>query len=59
MAKNVVDLAKVDLKDLSSQLDAFETIRISKNTSVGELNQRFPQFAKEIEHEIKHHEWAK
>lgn len=47
------------MKDLNAQLDEFETIRISKTTSVGELNNRFPQFAKEIEHEIKHHEWAK
>lgn len=59
VAKNVVDLAKADLKDLSSQLEAFEGIRISKQTSVSELNQRFPSFAKEIEQEIKHHEWNK
>lgn len=59
VAKNVVDLAKTDLKDLSAQLDEFESIRISKQTSVNELNQRFPNFAKEIEQEIKHHEWNK
>lgn len=55
----MVDLAKADLKDLSAQLEEFEGIRINKETSVNNLNQRFPGFAKEVEQEIKHHEWAK
>lgn len=59
MAKSIVDLAAADLQDLNSQLDDFEKIRISKSSSVKELNDRFPAFAKEIEAEIKNHEWTK
>ncbi|KAJ1434736.1 hypothetical protein B484DRAFT_446412 [Ochromonadaceae sp. CCMP2298] len=59
VAKSVVDLAKQDLEQLQGQLDDFEKIRISKDTSMKELSDRFPQFAKEVEQEIKNHEWAK
>jgi hypothetical protein len=55
----VVDLAKADLQDLSAQLDEFENVRINKDTSVNELNQRFPGVAKEVEQEINNHEWSK
>ena len=51
--------ANADLKDLNAQLDEFEKIRISKETSVGDLNQRFPHLAREVEKEIKNHEWSK
>ncbi len=47
----------MDLKDLNAQLEEFETIRITKDTSVGEVSDRFPQIAAEVESEIKHHQW--
>mmetsp|Transcript_2325 Transcript_2325/g.3668 ORF Transcript_2325/g.3668 Transcript_2325/m.3668 type:complete len:159 (+) Transcript_2325:117-593(+) len=59
VTKSIVDLAKVDLQGLQSQLDAFEKIRIDRTTSMKELSDRFPQFAKEVEQEIKNHEWVK
>mmetsp|Transcript_45810 Transcript_45810/g.97734 ORF Transcript_45810/g.97734 Transcript_45810/m.97734 type:complete len:159 (-) Transcript_45810:89-565(-) len=59
VAKNVVDLAKLDIQELGVQLESFESSRISKTTSVNEMHQRFPHFAKEVEEEIKNHEWAK
>jgi hypothetical protein len=34
-------------------------MRINEDTSVGELRDRFPAIAKEIEGEISKHEWAK
>ena len=59
VAKDIVGLAQEDLKALSAQLEEFEKTRISKDTSVGEVNDRFPHLAREVEQEIKNHEWAK
>lgn len=55
----MVELVKIDLEQLNSQLADFEKIRISKTTSAEELSDRFPHLAKEVEQEIKNHEWAK
>ena len=55
----MVDLVKIDLEQLNSQLVDFEKIRITKSTSAAELSDRFPHLAKEVEQEIKNHEWAK
>jgi hypothetical protein len=52
-------LAKLDLQDLASQLDEFEKIRITKDSSVTDMNKRFPHIAREIEKELKNHQWAK
>lgn len=59
VVRNIVDAAKEDLNVLNAQLDEFEKNRISRDTTYGELRSRFPQFAKEIEAEIKNHEWGK
>jgi hypothetical protein len=47
------------LTDLQAQAATLEQNRISLATSVGELNQRFPHFAREIEQEIKNYEFSK
>jgi hypothetical protein len=59
VAKSTVDATKSDIDMLKSQLAAFEAGRITEETSVGELENRFPAIAKEIEEEIKNHEWQK
>ena len=56
---STVECTKADLHALKDQLAAFEEGRITMDTSVGELQNRFPVIAKEIETEIKNHEWAK
>ena len=53
----VLEAAQADLVDLQAQVKSLEQTRISATTSVAELNQRFPHFAREVEHEIKNHEW--
>jgi len=53
VVKSTVEAAKTDLEALQAQLSAFEEGRITKDTSVGELRDRFPQIAKEAEEEIK------
>ena len=55
----VLAAAKDDLVDLEAQVVNLESTRISATTSVGELNQRFPHFAREVEQEIKNHNWTK
>ena len=59
VVKSTVDATKQDLEVLSQQLASFEAGRITEDTSVGELEDRFPAVAKEIEEEIKNHEWQK
>lgn len=59
VAKSTVDATKADMDALKSQLASFEEGRITEETSVGELENRFPGIAKEVEDEIKNHEWAK
>jgi hypothetical protein len=53
-----VTAAKADLVDLNDQLAAFEEVRITRDTSVGQLYQRFPNLAREVEKEIKEHKWV-
>jgi len=59
VVKSTVAAAQADLDGLNGQLKAFEDGRITTDTSVGELRSRFPTIAKEIEKEIKEHQWAK
>lgn len=59
VVNKIVASAKADYEQLNSQIAEFEKIRITKDTSYGELRDRFPQFGREIETEIKNHEWAK
>ena len=59
VVKSTVEATKQDLEVLSQQLASFEAGRITEDTSVGELEDRFPAVAKEIEEEIKNHEWQK
>ena len=59
VVKSTVVAAQADLESLNAQLSAFEDGRITTSTSVGELRSRFPTIAKEIETEIKEHQWAK
>lgn len=59
VVKSTVSAAQADLDNLNGQLKAFEDGRITPGTSVGELRSRFPTIAKEIEKEIKEHQWAK
>ena len=56
--KSTVAAAEADLKNISASLDEFEKQRTSKDTSVGDLERRFPTFAKETETEIKEHRWC-
>lgn len=59
VAKSVVASTKIELQELSKQLDAFEQVKITKETSIGDLRNRFPAIAKEIEAEVNTHQWGK
>lgn len=49
---------EADLAQMRKQLDDFEKLRITTDTSVGDLQKRFPEMAREIEKELKGHLWA-
>ena len=55
--KSTVAAAEADLKLINDTIQAFEAVRITKDTSVGELQHRFPQIARQVEQEIKGHLW--
>mmetsp|Transcript_21117 Transcript_21117/g.29296 ORF Transcript_21117/g.29296 Transcript_21117/m.29296 type:complete len:162 (+) Transcript_21117:279-764(+) len=55
---NIVNAAKADIVDVTNQLQELDKARISKNTTVGEIFQRFPSMARETERKLKNHEYA-
>ena len=55
--KSTVAAAEADLQLINDTIQAFEAVRITKDTSVGELQHRFPQIARKVEQEIKGHLW--
>jgi hypothetical protein len=59
VVKSTVEATKQDLEALHTQLEAFEQGRITEDSSMGEVVQRFPGIAREIEEEIREHKWAK
>ncbi len=59
VVKSTVEATKLDLVSLEAQLAAFEKGRITEDSSMGEVSQRFPSIAREIEEEIREHKWAK
>ena len=56
--KATVAAANTDLTEIQKSLEEFEQFRINKDTSYGDLEQRFPHLAKEVETEIKEHRWC-
>ena len=59
VAKSTVEATKADTEALKAQLATFEEGRITEDTSVAELENGFPALAKEVEDEIKNHDWSK
>ena len=59
VVKSTVDATKADLEGLQASLAAFEAGRITDDTSLHALQNRFPSVATEVETEIKEHQWAK
>ena len=51
--------ANADLANMKKQMELFEVVRIKGDTSLGELRDRFPHVAREIETEIDQHSWLK
>lgn len=49
---------EADLVLMRQQLEDFEKLRITKDTTVLDLQERFPEMAREIEKELKAHQWA-
>lgn len=56
---DIVNASQADLALMKSQLEEFENNRITKDTTVADLQKRFPQFAREIEEDLQNHQWAK
>jgi hypothetical protein len=55
----IVESSKADLVNLAAILVEAEANSINTNTSYGDLCNRFPQLAREVEQEIKNGEWSK
>jgi hypothetical protein len=56
--ERIVEARKQDIAELQTQLVELEGFKITDETTIGELYDRFPEIATEIEAEIKNHEWA-
>lgn len=59
VVRDIVSAAKEDIELLNTQLEEFEKSKISKDTTYGELQSKFPSFAKEVEAEISARDWNK
>jgi hypothetical protein len=55
---NIVNATKQDIAVLNAQLAESANLQITRETTFAELSARFPQFAREVEKEIKNHEWS-
>ena len=49
---------EADLVLMRKQLDEFEKLRITNDTTIVDLQNRFPELAREIEKELKNHQWG-
>lgn len=59
VVESTVAATKQDLANLNGQLANFEEGRITEETSLVDLENRFPELAAETEEEINQHLWAK
>jgi predicted nuclease with TOPRIM domain len=59
VVNSTVEAAKADLELLHAEIAKFEENRMTRETSAADLDHRFPEVAKEIEGEVKAHEWFK
>lgn len=59
MVKSTVDAARDELNQLNNQLVAAQGNQFTRETSVKQTFERFPVIGKEIEEEVKKHEWLK
>lgn len=53
-----MNAAQADIVELNEQLAQFSKLRITRDTSMEEIFQRFPTLARETEKEIKNHEYV-
>ena len=58
VVKSTVEAAKADLTKLQTKLESFEADRITTETTIEHLKRRFPSVGKEVEQEIKEHNWT-
>ena len=56
--ERVVEAHKADIVELEGQLAELENFKITDETTIGQLQDRFPDVARQIEQGIKNHEWA-
>ena len=59
MVKSTVDAARGELDLLNGQLVAAQGNQFTKETSTKQAFERFPGVGREVEKEIKSHEWLK
>jgi hypothetical protein len=59
VVKSTVSAANAELGLLNEQLAAAEEKRFSRETSAGQTAERFPAIGREVENEVKTHQWLK
>lgn len=59
VVKSTVDAARGELEQLNGQLIAAQGNQFTKDTSTLQAFERFPAIGREVEKEIKSHEWLK
>lgn len=57
--EKISELARADIEESKAQLEELEKVRITPETTVDDLNARFPQFGRDIEKEIDTVQWSK
>ena len=58
VVKSTVEAAKADLTILQAKLESFEADRITTETTTEHIKRRFPSVGKDVEQEIKEHNWT-
>lgn len=56
--ERIVEARKQDIAELTAQLEGLSQLTISGETSIGDLTDRFPEISRDIESDIKTHDWA-
>ena len=59
MVKSTVIAANGELEQLNNQLISAQANKFTKDTSVGQAAARFPVIGRQVEEEIKTHQWMK
>mmetsp|Transcript_30995 Transcript_30995/g.23048 ORF Transcript_30995/g.23048 Transcript_30995/m.23048 type:complete len:166 (+) Transcript_30995:46-543(+) len=56
--ERIVEARKLDIEELTAVKAELETFKVTEETTVKDMFDRFPEMAREIEQQVKNHQWA-